>query len=140
MNCSRSNILNSQNGTGRLYINVYDNDTNTTIDKAFIRISRISYSGQFNEFAQGMLIGEYITDEDGSFEIELPELNELLPDNKDFYTVTVRAYGYYNSYIFNIQIYENHSTSYNVYLIPVTQNIELYNIITEPTVRRIHGQ
>lgn len=138
MNCSGSNILNSQNGTGYLYINVYDDAVNAPVANAFVRISTISYSGQFNEFAQGMLLGEYITDENGNFAIELPALNELLQDNRDFYNVTVRGYGYYNAYIFNVQIYENHSTSYRVYLIPVTQNVELYNIITEPTIREIH--
>jgi hypothetical protein len=138
MNCSGSKILNSQNGTGYLYINVYSNATSTPIANAFVRVSRISYSGQFNEFAQGMLLGEYITDENGSFAIELPALNELLPNNKDYYIVTVRAYGYYNAYIFNVQIYEDHSTSYRVFLSPVTQDVELYNIITEPTIREIH--
>lgn len=138
MNRSGSNILNFQNETGYLEINVYDS-ASIPVTHAFVRVSRISYSGQFNEYAQGMLLGEYAADRYGRIIIELPVLNELLPNNKDFYVVTVRAYGYYNAYIFNVQIYENQSTLYRVYLNPVTQNVELYNIITEPTVREIHG-
>ncbi|KAF5056882.1 hypothetical protein DSECCO2_362680 [anaerobic digester metagenome] len=67
--------------TGILDIRVSDN-RNRPISKAFVSIAKISYTGQYNESAEGIVIAELYTDNNGIVHIELPVLNELIGSNE----------------------------------------------------------
>lgn len=122
--------------TGNLEINVMDN-RNIPISNAKVSISRISYTGLYNEGAEGIVIGEYYTDNSGTIHIEIPALNELI-GIKDFYSAKVSKEGYYDVYIYYIQIYPNIDSSYDVYLTPRTQGVERFRLLFQPKTRRVH--
>ena len=61
----------------------YQKDTNTPIKDALVRISKIIYSGQFNEFAEGEVVVQYKTDENGNKKTQLRNNNPFLHDNVD---------------------------------------------------------
>lgn len=129
----------NQAQTGYLDVSVYQNVVNTPIKDATVKISSILYSGQFNEFAEGKLIVEYKTDEDGKVPVtELPVLNELMPGNREFYFVAVNADEFYNAYILNIQIYPDKTSVYKVYLSRTSLTEEKFNFIFQPTTEQIH--
>lgn len=125
--------------TGQLEISVYDYEQNKPVENALIRIFKVSYTGQFNEIGEGILISQYLTDKNGKMPIvNLPEQNELMPNNKDYYTVSVHADGYDNAYAFNIQIYPNIPTSYNIYLSNISSEGEKFHFIIQPKTEEIH--
>lgn len=131
----RCNDLN-RNETGNLEINVMDNRS-IPISNAKISISKISYAGLYNEGAEGIVIAEYYTDNSGTIHIEMPALNELI-GIKDFYSATVSKEGYYDVYIYYIQIYPNIDTLYDVHLTPRTQGVERFRLLFQPQRRRVH--
>lgn len=135
-----NNLTNIKNETGHLVINVFHNVVNTPIENATVVISKISYSGEFNERAEGTVIGQYTTDINGSIPfIELPALNELMNDNKDFYIIAAHANGYYSAYVFNVQVYPNVDTIYNIYLSHVSSGEPKFYVIVQPTTKEIHS-
>ena len=125
--------------TGHLQLSVFHNVVNTPIENARVLIFRISYSGIYNEIAEGRFVAEYTTDKDGSTpRINLPVLNELMPGNKDYYYVSVIANGYNDAFIFNVQIYPNILSSYRMYLVHKGYSDVVFNFITQPTRTEIH--
>ncbi|MDF2616780.1 MAG: hypothetical protein K0Q47_1435 [Sedimentibacter sp.] len=69
---------------------------------------------------------------------ELPVLNELLPGN-DYYYITVRADGYNNAFIMNVQVYSNILTSYKVSLIHYGYSDVEFNFMIQPTRTEMHN-
>lgn len=137
MKCSiRGNILNRFE-TGLLEINVLDN-RNIPIPNASISISKISYTGIYNEGAEGVVIAEHYTDNSGIINMELSALNELLTGSNAYYSAKISKDGYYDVFIYYIQIYPNIISSYDVYLIPETSGIEKVMYLFQPKRRRVH--
>ncbi|MEL7646805.1 MAG: hypothetical protein AAGU76_01870 [Sedimentibacter sp.] len=125
--------------TGFLHITVFHNVVNTVIENAVVSIYKISYHGTYNERAEGRFIAQYTTDKDGATPlIELPVLNELMPGNKDYYYISVSAYGFNDAFIFNVQIYPNILSSYKMYLTHTFYDDVVFNFIVEPTRTEIH--
>lgn len=133
-----SNICNRLNNyeTGILEIGLMDN-RNTPISNALISISKISYTGIYNEGAEGIILAEFYTGDNGLIKIELPVLNELTGGNA-YYSAKISVDGYYEVYIYYIQIYPNINTSYDVYLTPRTKDSERFMFIFQPKRRSIH--
>lgn len=122
--------------TGILDIRVSDN-RNRPISKAFVSIAKISYTGQYNESAEGIVIAELYTDNNGIVHIELPVLNELIGSN-EFYSASISDEGYYNAYIYYIQIWPNMAASYEVGLTPRISGVERFKFIFQPQKGTIH--
>ena len=138
---AKYNQKENQAQTGYIDVSVYQDIVNTPIKDATVRISSILYSGQFNELAEGKLIAVYKTDDNGKVPVtELPVLNELMPGNKGFYIVAVHAEEFYSAYVFNIQIYPDITSSFNVYLSNTTSETEKFNFFIRPTTEQIHRQ
>jgi len=129
------NILSSHE-TGILEIRVIDN-RNIPISNAYISIAKISYTGIYNEGAEGLVIAEFHTDDSGIIQKELPVLNELIGRN-EYYSARISKEGYYEVFIFYIQIYPNINSSYDVYLNPWTYGAERYKFIFQPKRRTVH--
>ena len=137
MKCSiRDNILNRLE-TGLLEINVLDN-RNIPISNALISISKISYTGIYNEGAEGIVIAKRYTDNSGIIQMELTTLNELITGSNAYYSAKISKEGYYDVFIYYIQIYHNIISSYDVYLIPETGGVEKDMYLFQPKRRRIH--
>lgn len=122
--------------TGSLEIKVMDN-RNIPIPNALVSISKISYTGIYNEGAEGIVLAEFYTDNNGAIYIDLPVLNELMGRN-DFYSARISMQGYYDVYIYYIQIYPNINTSYEVYLTQRTRDAERFMFIFQPKRRSVH--
>lgn len=122
----------SINETGVLKIQVLSSIDNKPVPNTLIRISKVSYFGQFNENAEGVVLAKFYTDNNGMIITDLPPLNELISDNNDFYIASVLNDQYHNAYIFYIQVYPNISSSYIVYLAPITEEIERFSFIIQP--------
>jgi hypothetical protein len=119
-----------------LEIRVIDNG-NTPISNAVVSVAKISYTGIYNESAEGIVIEELYTDNNGIIKIELPVLNELM-GSTDYYSANIFKDGYYSSYIFYIQIYPNINSSYEVYLTPRTEGEERFRFFFQPKKRTVH--
>ncbi|MDF2678616.1 MAG: hypothetical protein K0Q97_2970 [Bacillota bacterium] len=122
--------------TGFLEIRVMDN-RNIPIPNALISIAKISYSGIYNEGAEGITLVEPHTDNNGIVHIELLVLNELMGSN-DFYSAKISKEGYYDFYIYYIQIYPNIDSSYDINLTPRTNGVERFMFLFQPKRRSVH--
>ena len=122
--------------TGILEIRVMDN-RNMPMLNAKISISKISYTGIYNEGAEGVILAEFYTDNNGIIQIELPVLNELMNRN-DFYSAKISMEGYYDVYIYYIQIYPDINSLYDVYLTQRTRDAERFMLIFQPKRRTVH--
>lgn len=132
------NLLNI-NEYGFLQLSVFHDVVETPIEGAEVTVYKISYYGLYNEKAQGRRVGEYKTDMYGyTPKIELPVLNELLP-GIDYYYITVRADGFNNAFIMNVQIYPNILTSYKVNLNHYGYSDVEFNFIIQPTRTEMHN-
>ena len=100
--------------TGSLEVIVVD-DRNRPLPNALIRIIKLSYKGHYNETAEGVIVKEIYTDNNGNAHVQLPTLNDLM-DTNDYYAASIYKDGYSNSYIYYIQIYPKINTIFNVYL------------------------
>jgi hypothetical protein len=124
---------------GFLQLYVVHNVVDTPIEGAEVTVYKVSYSGLYNEKAEGRRVGQYKTDKQGyTPKIELPVLNELLPGN-DYYYITVRADGYNNAFIMNVQVYSNILTSYKVSLIHYGYSDVEFNFMIQPTRTEMHN-
>lgn len=121
---------------GMLEIRVIDN-RNIPISNALVSISKIIYTGIYNESAEGIVIEERYTDNNGIIKTELPVLNELM-GSTSFYSANIAKEGYYSSYIFYIQIYPNINSLYEVYLTPRIEGEERFRFFFQPKKRTIH--
>jgi hypothetical protein len=123
--------------TGYLQVKVQDLLNNEPIKDALVRISLVTLSGLYNEYAEGNLIDEYRTDESGNIPItRLQAYNELNSENK-IYMIATHADGYFNAYVFNIQIFPDTTTEYTVNLSKITSEGEKFNFIIQPYTRDI---
>jgi hypothetical protein len=130
-----SNRLNVHEN-GFLEIKVMD-DKSIPASDALISVSRISYTGIYNESAEGLVLADFYTDNSGIIQLELPVLNELVGSSQ-FYSAKISKEGYYDVYIFYIQTYPDITSSYDVYLTPITRGVEKFMFLFQPKVRRIH--
>jgi len=126
----------NNNETGHLEIKVMDN-RNMPVVNALISVSKISYKGIYNEGAEGITIAEFYTDNSGIIHVELPVLNELM-DSNELYSAKISKKGYYDVYIYYIQIYPNIDSSYDINLIPRTNGAERFMFIFQPKRRSEH--
>lgn len=123
--------------TGFLQVKVQDLLNNEPISDALVRISLITLTGLYNEYAEGNLIDEYRTDESGNIPItRLQAYNELNSENK-IYMISTHADGYFNAYVFNVQIFPDTTTEYTVNLSRTTSDGEKFNFIIQPYTRDI---
>lgn len=124
---------------GFLQLSVIHNEVYTPIEGAEVTVYKISYSGLYNEKAEGRMVGQYKTDINGlTKKIELPVLNELIP-GEDYYYITISADGYNDAFIINVQIYSNILTSYTVSLIHEGYSDVEFNFIIQPTRTEVHN-
>lgn len=100
--------------TGVLEVTVTD-DNNRPLPNALVKITKLSYIGMYNESAEGVIIAELYTDTNGKIHIDLPVLHELM-NGKDYYAAGIVKEGYYESFIYYIQIYPNIKTLFHVNL------------------------
>ncbi len=130
------NRLNT-NGTGSLEIKVTDNNR-TPITNALVKIYRMSYEGVYNESASGLVIAELYTNNNGIVHIVLPALNELMSPN-EYYAAYIYKDGFYNAFIYYIQIYPNIGSIYEVYLTPwIEGQPERIRFFFQPKRRAVH--
>lgn len=134
-NCSYYKL--NVNGPGSLEIKVTDN-RQTPITNALVKIYRMSYEGVYNESAEGLVIAELYTNNNGIINIVLPALNELTsPD--EYYAAGIYKDGFYVAYIYYIQIYSNIESIYEVYLTPwIEGQPERTRLFFQPKRRTIH--
>lgn len=129
----------NNNDYGFLQLSVFHNVVDTPIEGAEVTVYKISYSGLYNEKAEGRRVGQYKTDVSGNTpKIELPILNELLP-GEHYYYVTIRADGFNNAFIMNVQVYSNILTSYKVNLIHYGYSDVEFNFMIQPTRTEMHN-
>ncbi len=131
--------------TGYLDISVYNDIGNKPLKGATVIISSVSYSGQFYEFGEGKVLHEYKTDENGRIPItKLPIHNELVHNHHhNFYIISVYADGFYDAHLFHVQIFQDGTTTFKIYLSPTSGNIEdkkRFHLIIQPTTEEIHSR
>jgi len=130
--------------TGYLDISVNRNIENIPIEGATVIISSVSYSGQFYEFGVGRILYEYKTDENGRIPItELPIHNELMNSNNynhNFYIISVYADGFYNAHLFHVQIFQDETTTFRIYLSRMFGDQRRFDFIIQPTTEEIHSR
>lgn len=103
--------------TGMLDITVFHEEFKEPLPNALIKVYKISVSGEYNENGAGTLVHQSLTPNNGYLQrLELPVLNELMPGNRDFYFIAIHHPTHHSAYIFNVEIYPNIITSFNVYL------------------------
>lgn len=142
-NSSNYNHGTDEEKTGYLDINVFRNIGYTPIEGATVLISSVSYSGQFYEFGEWRILYEYKTDKNGKIPIiELPIHNELMRNhsNHNFYIISVYAEGFYDAYLFHVQIFENETTTFRIYLSNVSGDQRRFDMIIQPTTEEIHSR
>ncbi len=123
----------TNNEIGYLEVCVLSSENNMPIENASVRVSIITVSGLYEEKAEGRLVAQHNTDKNGNTTpFELPALNELTPDINDYYIIGIHADGYYSAYIFNVQIYPNITTSYNINLSNISSGEEKFSFIIQP--------
>lgn len=124
--------------TGYLQVKVQDLLNNEPIKNALVRISLITLTGLYNEYAEGNLIVDYRTDESGNIPItRLQAYNELNSEDK-IYIISIYADGYYSAYVFNVQIFPDTTTEYTANLSKTTSSEgEKFNFIIQPYRRNI---
>lgn len=141
-NSIRYNQRIDENKTGFLDLTIMDN-TNTPIKGALVSISSVSYTGQFYEVGQGRVLYQYITDENGKIPLtELPVHNELVSSlyHHNFYIITVIADGFIDAQLYHIQIFEDQTTTFRIYLDRMSGNQKRFNIFIQPTTEEIHSR
>nr|WP_312578137.1 hypothetical protein [Sedimentibacter sp.] len=144
-NSLRCNQRIDEEETGYLDISVYNNISNSPIIGATVIISSVSYSGQFYEFGEGRILYEYKTDENGSMPItKLPIHNELVRNhNHNFYIISVYADGFYDAHLFHVQIFQDGTTTFKIYLSPTSGSPDdkrRFDFIIQPTTEEIHSR
>ena len=138
LNCSIRTYyrLNVQE-TGSLEVIVTD-DSNRPLPSTLIRIAKLSYTGHYKEFAEGVIVNEVYTDNNGKVHVHLPPLNELMNTN-EYYAASVMKEGYGNSYLYYIQVYPSINTIFNVYLSPrIEGQPEKVRLFFQPRKETIH--
>lgn len=129
---------------GYLDIIINCNIENTPIEGATVIISTVSYSGQFYEFGVGRILYEYKTNENGRIPItELPIHNELVNSNNhnhNYYIISVYADGFYNAHIFHVQIFQDQTTNFKIYLSSISGDQRRFDFIIQPTTEEIHSR
>lgn len=126
-----SEILESEE-FGFLNINVYRHLLRLPIPAAIIRISKLKISGTYREQGSGFYIETKLSESDGSVQtFVLP----ILKDENEMYVVSIQANGFHIAYIFDIPIYPNITTTYDVYLRHFTFTGEPdYSFILQPQI------
>ncbi len=98
---------------GYLEINVFRYICRTPIPFAIVRVSKLVICGTYREKGDGFFINVRLTDFNGSTPIfELP----VLKKENEIYNVSVQGDGFHIAYIFDVPIYPNITTTYDVYL------------------------
>lgn len=131
-----------ENETGFLDLTIMSNN-NIPISGAKVTISSVSYSGQFYEIGDGRVLYEYITDENGKTPlIELPVHNELVSNlhHHNFYIISVSADGFIDAQLYHIQIFEDQTTTFRIYLDYMFGNHKRFYIFIQPTTEEIHSR
>lgn len=100
------------------------------------------HTPQFYEFGEGRILREYKTDKNGRIPIiELPIHNELMGNHsRNYYIISVYADGFYDAYLFHVQIYEDKTTTFRIYLSRVSGDQRKFDIIIQPTTEEIHSR
>ncbi len=133
---------NSQKGeTGYLEISVYNNVETNPVENAMIHVYLLTITGQYQEKGEGQLMATVETGINGhSPIIELPTLNKLQHPNEPnyikMYMFSVQAEGYFGAFVFDIQIYPNITTSYQINLRHIERDespLSHYEFFYEPT-------
>jgi hypothetical protein len=125
--------------TGFIDVHVFDNKTHEPIRCALVEISKITVTGLLHENAEGIVIYRDRTDSTGNVtNVELPELNELMPNNYDYYIIAVFLDEYYSAYIFKVQIYHGITVNYNVFLTHRNVGENKFSFVTQPIVEEVH--
>lgn len=130
--CKDLNLIAEEKG--KLDLTVYHEEYHAVLPNATVKIYRVSVTGEYREIGKGVLIHEFVTDENGKIPVvELPILNDLMPDNTDFYYIAVHSSNHYSAYIFNAEIFPNITTNFNVSLEYIYSNEEFFQFIMQPT-------
>jgi len=127
---------------GYLDLTVNRNIENTPIEGATVVISSVAYTGQFYEFGEGKILYEYKTDENGRIPImELPIHNELMDShNRNFYIISVYADGFFDTHLFHLQIFQDQTTTFKIYLGRKSEDTGRFDFIIYPTTEEIHSR
>lgn len=131
----------NMNDTGKLDLTVFHEQFKSPLINALVKIYKVTVSSEYNEIGDGFLINQFLTDANGKIPlIELPILNELMDNNKDFYYIAVHAFNHHSAYVFNAQIYPDITTMYNISLQFIYTSDEHFQFIMEPTRSEIIGK
>ncbi len=139
---SRYRMLNSNmedkasngiNEYGYLDVNVFRYVYKTPIANALLRVSKLTVEGLYSEIGRGNYLTIEYSDNNGNFPtVTLP----VLTAENEIYIISVQADEYHTAYVFDVPIYPNISTEYNIYLhhmgIPGSPD---YEFILQPRIK-----
>lgn len=128
------NLDSNLNEKGKLGVTVFHEQFRTPLANALVKIYKVTVSGEYDEKGDGLLINQFITDVNGKIpDVDLPILNELMTDSKDFYSIAVHAINHYSAYVFNAEIYPDITTMYNISLQFIYTSDDKFQFIMQPT-------
>ncbi len=129
--CNKSNAIPDETGT--LDITVYHKDLEEPLSNALIKVYKISVSGQYGEVGEGRLVHQAITDSTGKIPpVKLSAVNELMDDNDSFYSIAIHHPTHHSAYIFNVEIFPDVATKYDVSLKFMYDNEDFFEFIMQP--------
>lgn len=131
-----------ENETGFLDLTIMS-ENNSPIKNAYVTISSVSYTGQFYEIGKGKVLYEYFTDENGKIPlIKLPVHNEMVSgfQHHNFYIVSASADDYIDTQLYHIQIFEDQTTTFRIFLDRNIGNQKRFNIFIQPTTEEVHSR
>lgn len=121
-------------GKGILSVMALNKMTNEPVAFAEVSVYYFIIRGLYGEQGNANLVARHITDENGKIPlIELPVIDRT--KNPVQYFITVQHFRYHRVNLMNVQIYPNITTSYNVFLMPLTFSPPDYEFIITPELR-----
>lgn len=121
------NILEKNIEKGYLDVTIFSDQTKEPISGAEVNIYKFVVKGLYGEAGDEELIVSYITNENGKIPVvDLPVIHGIDVDNEktDYariqYHMTVKAPGYDNVTVINMEIFPNQTLVFNVNLPPET--------------------
>lgn len=124
---------NESEEVGYLNVNVLRYMQKTPIADAFVRVSKLTISGLYGEKGSGVYIDTNKSDNNGMVPtFILP----VLEDENEIYILTIQAPGYHNAYVFDVPIYPEITTTYDIYLRYYTLSDEPdFEFILQPQIQ-----
>lgn len=126
--CTLENKIN----TGNLSITVKNRENNEPITFAEVSIFFLNIRGLYSESGEAFLLVRHVTDKNGKVPlIELPIIDKRAYPLSQYF-ITVNHFRFHPVNLFNIEIFPNVITEYNILLAPLTSVNPDYEYIITP--------